>query len=49
MVSLGSAGPVFSRSEAFKENIFPVGQLKPTDSKLKVKVGERPRILLFPP
>ena len=39
MVSLGSAGPVFSRSEAFKENIFPVGQLKPTDSKLKVKVG----------
>ena len=39
LVSLGSAGPVFSRSEAFKENIFPVGQLKPTDSKLKVKVG----------
>jgi peroxiredoxin len=39
MVSLGLAGPVFSRSEAFKENIFPVGQLKPTDSKLKVKVG----------
>jgi peroxiredoxin (alkyl hydroperoxide reductase subunit C) len=39
MVSLGSAGPVFSRSEAFKENIFPVGQLKPTDSKLKVQVG----------
>jgi len=39
VVSLGSAGPVFSRSEAFKENIFPVGQLKPTDSKLKVKVG----------
>ena len=39
LVSLGSAGPVFSRSEAFKENIFPVGQLKPTDSKLKVKLG----------
>jgi peroxiredoxin len=39
LVSLGSAGPVFSRSEAFKENIFPVGQLKPTDSQLKVKVG----------
>jgi peroxiredoxin len=36
-----SAGPVFSRSEAFKENIFPVGQLKPTDSKLKVKVGKK--------
>jgi peroxiredoxin len=39
MVSLGSAGPVFSRSEAFKENIYSMGQLKPTDSKLKVKVG----------
>jgi peroxiredoxin (alkyl hydroperoxide reductase subunit C) len=39
LVSLGSAGPAFSRSEAFKENIFPVGQLKPTDSKLKVRVG----------
>ena len=41
LVSLGSAGPVFSRSEAFKENIFSVGPLKPTDSKLKVKVGEK--------
>ncbi len=39
MVSLGSAGPVFSRSEAFKENIYSVGPLKPIDSKLKVKVG----------
>jgi peroxiredoxin len=39
MLSLGSAGLVFSRSEAFKENIFPLGQLKPTDSKLKVRVG----------
>ncbi len=41
LFSLGAAGPVFSRSEAFKENIYPVGQLKPTDSKLKVKVGEK--------
>jgi peroxiredoxin len=41
IVSLGSADPVFSRSEAFKDNIFPVGQLKATDSKLKVKVGEK--------
>ena len=39
MVSLGSAGPVFGRSEAFKENIYSVGPLKPIDSKLKVKVG----------
>jgi peroxiredoxin len=40
-LSLGTVGPVFSRSEAFKDNIFPVGQLQPTDSKLQVKVGER--------
>ncbi len=39
LVSFGSVGPVFSRSEAFKENIFSTGQLKPTDSKLKVRVG----------
>jgi peroxiredoxin len=39
LVSFGSAGPVFSRSEAFKENIYSQGQLKPTDSKLKVRVG----------
>ena len=49
IISLGLAGPVFSRSEAFKENIFSVGQLKPTDSKLKVRWGEKPRILRFPP
>jgi len=42
VVSLVSAGAVFSRSEAFKENIYSVGQLKPIDSKLKVKVGEKP-------
>jgi peroxiredoxin len=41
LVSLGTAGPVLSRSEAFKENIFDVGQLKPTDSQLKVQVGEK--------
>ena len=29
------------RSDAYKENIYPVGKLKPTDSVLKVKVGER--------
>ena len=39
MVSLGLAGPVFSRSEAFRENLFSMGQLKPTDSELRVKVG----------
>ncbi len=29
-----------SRSEAYKENIYDPGQLKPTDSILKVKVGD---------
>lgn len=30
----------FSRSEAYKDNIYDPGQLKPTDSTLKVKVGD---------
>lgn len=29
-----------SRSEAYKENIYDPGQLKPTDSTLEVKVGD---------
>ena len=29
------------QSPDFKENIYPVGKLKPTDSVLQVKVGER--------
>ena len=29
------------RSDAYKENIYPVGKLKPIDSVLKVKVGDR--------
>ena len=35
------AATVEGRSEAYKENIYPVGKLKPRDSKLKVKVGDR--------
>ncbi len=34
-------GPAWSRSEAFKENIYQVGPLKPVDSRLRVKVGEK--------
>jgi peroxiredoxin len=30
-----------SLSDAYKNNIYQVGPLKPTDSKLKVKVGEK--------
>ena len=29
-----------ARSDAFKDNIYDPGRLKPTDSKLKVKVGQ---------
>jgi len=32
--------PVFGESAAFKDNIYNPGQLKPIDSKLKVKIGD---------
>jgi peroxiredoxin (alkyl hydroperoxide reductase subunit C) len=32
---------VYGRSDAFKDNIYNPGRLKPTDSVLKVKVGDR--------
>jgi peroxiredoxin (alkyl hydroperoxide reductase subunit C) len=35
-----SITPALSASEAFKDNIFNPGQLKPVDSTLKVKVGD---------
>ena len=35
-----SASGVFARSDAFKDNIYNPGILKPVDSVLKVKVGE---------
>ena len=35
------ASAAHGRSDAYKENIYPVGKLKPTDSVLKVKVGDR--------
>ena len=34
------ASGAHGRSDAYKENIYPVGKLKPTDSVLKVKVGD---------
>ena len=34
------AVPAFGGSAAFKENIYNPGQLKPIDSKLKVKIGD---------
>jgi len=41
MLIFAVATTASSRSEAFKENIFNPGHLKPIDSVLKVKVGER--------
>lgn len=38
---VGAAGQVQARSEAYKENIYDPGLLKPRDSQLKVKVGEK--------
>ena len=35
-----SSTPALSVSEAFKDNIYNPGQLKPVDSTLKVKVGD---------
>ncbi len=32
---------IYGVSEVFKENIYPVGKLKPIDSQLKLKVGDR--------
>jgi peroxiredoxin len=38
---LSPAKDSFSLSDAYKNNIYQVGPLKPTDSKLKIKVGEK--------
>ena len=35
-----TSGPAFALSDAYKENIYNPGQLKPVDSTLKVKVGD---------
>ena len=40
LVGLFSFTPAFGASEAYKDNIYNPGQLKPVDSKLKVSVGE---------
>jgi len=40
LVALAPA-PVAARSEAYKDNLYETGILKPVDSLLKVKVGER--------
>jgi len=41
VVVLSGAASAYGLSEAFKNNIYQTGKLKPTDSVLRVKVGER--------
>jgi peroxiredoxin (alkyl hydroperoxide reductase subunit C) len=41
LVIFSWAATAQGRSDAYKENIYPVGKLKPRDSELKVKVGDR--------
>ena len=40
LILLLMAAAAFGASEAFKDNIYNPGQLKPVDSTLKVKIGE---------
>ncbi|MDX2502477.1 MAG: peroxiredoxin [Deltaproteobacteria bacterium] len=40
LIGIFLIAPAFGGSAAYKENIYNPGQLKPTDSQLKVKVGE---------
>jgi peroxiredoxin len=41
LVIMPLAGDSWSLSDAYKGNIYDVGSLKPTDSMLKVKVGQK--------
>ncbi|MCX5829900.1 MAG: peroxiredoxin [Deltaproteobacteria bacterium] len=41
LIAIFLAQPVFALSDAYKENIYNPGVLKPIDSKLKVKVGQK--------
>lgn len=43
-----SASTAFAISDVYKENIYPVGMLKPIDSKLKVKIGQRAASFTLP-
>ena len=49
MLSVSVSVPMaFAISEAYKENIYPVGTLKPIDSKLKVKVRDQAPLFTLP-
>ena len=41
LLILPMAPPAFGLSDAYKGNVFDAGRLKPTDSALKVKIGQK--------
>ena len=41
LLILPTAPPAFGLSDAYKGNVFDAGRLKPTDSALKVKIGQK--------
>lgn len=41
LVVLLGAGPVHGLSEQFKDKVYQIGELKPVDSRLQVKVGDK--------
>ena len=41
LLILPTAPPAFGLSDAYKGNIYDAGRLKPTDSALKVRVGQK--------
>ena len=41
LLILPTAPPAFGLSDAYKGNVFDAGRLKPTDSALKVRVGQK--------
>jgi len=48
LIFLCLAGPSFGLSEAFKNNIYNPGVLKPVDSVLKVKIGDKAPDFVLP-
>ena len=49
MLSVSVLAPMaFAISDAYKENIYQMGTLKPIDSKLKVKVGDQAPLFTLP-
>lgn len=41
LLALLGAGPVYGLSEQFKDKVYQIGELKPVDSRIQVKVGDK--------